>query len=67
MRVLIALVVIVYLIGVGVQLAPTFQASWSTVPASQLAASVAQALPSALTWPMVAYHKVMGGSAAAPG
>jgi hypothetical protein len=66
MRALIAVVVIVYLIGVGVELAPTFQASWSTVPASQLASSVAQALPSALAWPMVAYHKVMGG-APAPG
>jgi hypothetical protein len=32
MRVLIALLVIVYLVGVGVALAPTIKANWSTGP-----------------------------------
>jgi Flp pilus assembly pilin Flp len=62
MRVLIALVVIIYLVGVGVELAPTFQANWSTVPASQLAGAVGQALPGALTWPMSVYHRYVGAA-----
>ncbi len=60
MRIIIALIVIVYLIGVGVVLAPTFQAKWSSVPASELAASVGQALPNALAWPISAYHSIAG-------
>lgn len=60
MRVVIALIVIVYLIGVGVVLAPTFQAKWSSVPASELSASVVQALPNALAWPVAAYHSLAG-------
>ena len=40
MRVLIALLVIAYLVGVGVALAPTIKANWSTGPASQFVESV---------------------------
>jgi hypothetical protein len=60
MRVIIALIVIVYLIGVGVVLAPTVQGKWSTAPASELTASVGEALPGALAWPVKAYHSVTG-------
>jgi hypothetical protein len=60
MRAIIALIVIVYLIGVGVVLAPTIQSKWSSVPASELAASVWQALPNALAWPASAYHSIAG-------
>jgi hypothetical protein len=60
MRAIIALVVIVYLVGIGVVLAPTIQAKWSTAPASDLAASVWQGLPAALAWPVSAYHSVAG-------
>jgi hypothetical protein len=42
MRVLIALLVIVYLVGVGVALAPTIKANWSIGPASQFVESVAR-------------------------
>ena len=58
MRALIALIVIVYLVGVGVALAPTIQAKWSAASASDLAAGVGQALPNALAWPVRAYHSV---------
>ena len=58
MRMLISIVVIIYLVGIGVELAPTFRASWDTVPASQLAGSVVQELPSALVWPRTVYHRV---------
>ena len=51
MRALIALILIVYLVGVGVALSPTVRAKWEAAPASELAASVAQALPDALAWP----------------
>ena len=57
MRVLIALLVIVYLVGVGVALAPTIKANWSTGPASQFVESVATELPRALSWPATACSK----------
>ena len=60
MRLIIALIVIVYLVGVGVVLAPTIEAKWSTVPASELTASVIEGLPAALAWPIRAYHSVIG-------
>ncbi len=62
MRTLIALIVIVYLVGVGVTLSPTIATKWNSAPASELAASTAQSLPSALAWPATAYHNVMGRS-----
>jgi hypothetical protein len=59
MRAFIALVLIVYLVGVGVMLAPTMQTKWTTVPASELFAGLWQELPRALAWPVVAYHHFM--------
>jgi hypothetical protein len=58
MRVLIALIVILYLVGVGVALSPTIQAKWSSASASDLATSVAQELPNAIAWPARAYHSI---------
>jgi hypothetical protein len=60
MRLIVALIVILYLIGVGVVLAPTVQGKWSTVPASELTASVWEALPNALAWPVRAFHSLTG-------
>jgi hypothetical protein len=60
MRLIIALIVIVYLVGVGVVLAPTIQSKWSSGTASELSASVCDALPNALAWPVRAYHSVTG-------
>jgi hypothetical protein len=60
MRLIIALIVILYLVGIGVVLAPTIQAKWSTAPASELSASVWEELPNALAWPVRAYHSVTG-------
>jgi len=59
MRGLIALVVIIYLVGVGVVLAPAIEAKWNTVPASDFAASLGQALPYALAWPARVYRSVI--------
>jgi hypothetical protein len=58
MRALIALIVIVYLVGVGVALAPAIQAKWSSASASDLATGVGAALPNALGWPARAYHSI---------
>jgi len=55
MRLVIVLIVIVYLIGVGVVLAPTVQAKWNIAPASDFAASVGQQLPVAFAWPVLAH------------
>jgi len=60
MRAIISLIVIVYVVGVSFVLAPTFQAKWNSGPASDLAASVGQALPNALAWPASAYHSMIG-------
>jgi hypothetical protein len=56
MRMLIAFIVIVYLVGVGVVLSPTIQTKWNSASASELATSVAQALPDAFAWPARAFH-----------
>jgi hypothetical protein len=66
MRTLIALVIIIYLVGVGVVLAPTVTGKWNSGTASELSASVTQALPSALAWPAKAYHHMMSSPAPAP-
>ncbi|MGO9431864.1 hypothetical protein, partial [Rhodoblastus sp.] len=58
MRMLITLLVIAYLVGVGVTLAPTIKANWSTAPASQFAESVLADLPRALSWPATAYRSI---------
>ena len=58
MRALIALIVILYLVGVGVALAPTIQNKWASASASELVASVAQELPNAVAWPARAYHSI---------
>ncbi len=63
MRALIALIVIIYLIGVGVALAPTIQSKWNTATAAELTTSVGQALPNAFAWPMTAYHSITGSGA----
>ena len=67
MRMLIGLIVIVYLVGVGVVLAPTVRGQWDKATASELSASVAQVLPGALAWPAGVYRSLRGqGEAAAP-
>jgi hypothetical protein len=58
MRAVIALIVIVYLVGVGVVLSPVFQTEWNSGSASNLAASIGQALPNALAWPVGVYHSM---------
>jgi hypothetical protein len=52
MRLLLALILIVYLVGVGVALSPAVRTDWNGAPASVLAESVAQSLPDALAWPV---------------
>ncbi len=61
MRLLIALILIVYLVGVGVVLAPTFREKWSQSTASEFSASFARVLPDALAWPAGAVRSVTGG------
>jgi hypothetical protein len=64
MRAFIALLVIVYLVGVGIVLSPTIEAKWNSATASELAASVAQALPDAIAWPLRAFHNLTERGAA---
>jgi hypothetical protein len=60
MRALIGLIVIIYLVGIGVVLAPTVRSRSSTDTASDFAANVAQTLPGALAWPAGLYRSVTG-------
>ena len=66
MRALIVLIVIVYLVGIGVVLAPTVKGKWNEGTAAELSASVAQALPGALAWPAGVYRSLTGRSDATP-
>jgi hypothetical protein len=61
MRALIALLVIIYLVGIGVVLAPTIKENWSTASASQLFDSIAKELPTALSWPATIYRGAAKG------
>jgi hypothetical protein len=58
MRAFIALIVIIYFVGVGVALSPTIQAKWNTAWASDLATSAVQALPDAVAWPARAFRRI---------
>ena len=58
MRTLIAVILIVYLVGVGVALAPAVRTNWNSVPASELASIVTQSLPDAFAWPARAYRSM---------
>ena len=60
MRLLLALIVIIYLVGVGVVLSPTVRSTWDSATASVLAQSVAQELPNALAWPVRAARAFAG-------
>ncbi len=60
MRLVLALIVIIYLVGVGVVLSPVIRSTWNNEPASALANTVAQSLPDALAWPVRAAHAVSG-------
>jgi hypothetical protein len=55
---LFTLLVIVYLVGVGVMLAPTIKANWNTTTASQFVESIVAELPRALSWPASAYRRI---------
>ncbi len=57
MRSLIAIIVIVYLVGIGVALAPTFEAKWNTGTAAELFNSTVSELPYAVAWPVRVYHR----------
>jgi hypothetical protein len=60
MRLLIALIIIIYLVGVGVVLAPVIRENWNSETASAFADSVGQALPGALAWPVRLAHETIG-------
>jgi hypothetical protein len=60
MRLLLAIIIIIYLVGVGVVLSPIIRSTWNTEPASVLADRVIQSLPDALSWPLKAAHAFAG-------
>ena len=63
MRGLIALIVVVYLVGVGVALASTIEANWSSATAAEFASRVGQQLPYALAWPAWVFAGMAEGAA----
>lgn len=61
MRVLLAVILIIYLVGVGVALAPTVRDRWNVASASDFTADVARNLPYAVRWPARAFRSISGG------
>jgi hypothetical protein len=60
MRLFIALIVIIYLVGVGVALSSTIRDKWNTATAADFTSAVVQQLPFALAWPVRAFHSIVG-------
>jgi hypothetical protein len=60
-RVVIAILLIVYLIGVGVELAPSVWSGWSTGNSSLMLGAITRRLPEALAWPVLFYRSIAGG------
>lgn len=60
MRLLVALIIVLYLVGVGVVLSPIIRSTWNSEPASVLAGRIVQALPDALAWPVRAARAFAG-------
>jgi hypothetical protein len=58
---ILTLLVIVYLVGIGVVLAPTVQREWNTSTASGFVGSIVQELPVAAAWPVALYHRMFLG------
>jgi hypothetical protein len=56
MRFVVAILLIVYLIGVGVVLAPTIRANWSSASTEVFFGSIANDMPRALEWPALVYR-----------
>ncbi len=52
MRLFIALIIIIYLVGVGVVLSPVVRTNWNSETASAFAGAIGDALPDALSWPV---------------
>jgi hypothetical protein len=57
---LISLLLLVYVIGIGVQLAPTVQGSWDKETAEQVFARVMDELPHAAAWPVRTFDSIRG-------
>ena len=67
---LLSLLILVYVIGIGVQLAPTVEAAWDKETAAQVTARVMDELPNAAAWPVRAFDSIRGKTSAeiqAPG
>ena len=62
MRLFLALIVICYLIGVGVVLAPTVREKWNTATAGEFTSSLVAELPHAFAWPVRVYDRLRGQS-----
>lgn len=56
---ILTLLVIVYLVGIGIVLAPTVQGEWNTRTASEFFESIVQELPVAAAWPVALYHRMI--------
>ena len=60
MRMILALLVIVYIVGIGVVLSPIVREKWNGASASDFTTSIAQALPTAMAWPATLFQGRFG-------
>ncbi len=58
MRTFIEILLVFYLAGVGVVLAPTLKASWSNGSASRCVGNAATELQRAFSWPAIVYRNI---------
>jgi hypothetical protein len=61
MQTVVAILVIIYLVGVGVVLAPTVRENWNSATTPHFFASIGDDMPRALSWPVRVYHHAERG------
>lgn len=59
MRSLLVIIVLVYFVGIGVVLAPTFESHWNSGTPAELRDAVVRRLPFASAWPVTLYHNIV--------
>jgi hypothetical protein len=65
-RSLVGIILIVYLIGVGVELSPIFRTGWYSSTAAELSVNLLNAIPDAFAWPVHVYRKLTGTPSPTP-
>ena len=55
---ILLLLIVIYIIGICVELAPIVRAEWDTAPASELVADILAHVPEAAAWPVRVFENL---------